>query len=791
MSPNKENNLIDTDDLRIIGKFLSKNWFLLILLPGIAASLAYVYTYRLPNIYAAKTEIMIKSQESSMMESSLVGGSNPYARIYQQYGNMQDQKRVITSYDLAEKAIKKLDLGVSYYIVGRLKTTEQFHNTPFFIKVHSVNSSMYEIPIEFKILNAEEYSLTFEKGEEVISNTHTFNEEAKTTSYALTTYANLNDRGVNTLREIDYQVVFHSMGTLVSKFTNSITLEDEAYTSILKIQVTDYIPARAKTFLDTLSKVYIDYTLEKEVSINENTLRYIEKQLAEVTDILDSIELELENYKAQQSVLNISREEEEYFNQLAQFEQEKRLLKLKLESLYSLETYIITNDEEPLVPPSLYILDDDFLKSSINELYTMQITRSEELFGKTESSDAIMYGDQRLENLKNTILIYLDKSKIAVKEKMEQINVQIADLTVLIRNVPKTQRDILNIQRKIAVNEKMYLFLLENRASTVIARASILPESTIIEKARSLGVIGPNKSRTIILAIGAGFLLAALIGFIRFLFFDRIESTRELKKVTQLSVISGIPVYEGDSKGKVEVVASPRSGVAEAFRSIRANLQYYGRISGHRTILVTSLHPGEGKTFVSTNLSIILAKANKKVIIVDFDLHKPKVNQRLGIENNKGVSSFLIGKEKLENIIHKNVIENLDVITAGPVPPNASEIIISERTEQLIDSLKEMYDYVIIDTPPLLLISDSQVLVNFVDMALFVLNSQKASREGVRYLEEFVNKLETKSTALILNNIKTQRLRYYYGKVSGKYGYNYGGDYGYGYGSENYRSDDD
>ena len=133
MSPNKENNLIDTDDLRIIGKFLSKNWFLLILLPGIAAAMGYIYTYRLPNVYAAKTEIMIKSQESSMMESSLVGGSNPYARIYQQYGNMQDQKRVMTSYDLTEKAIKKLDLGVSYFIVGRLKTTEQFHNTPFFI----------------------------------------------------------------------------------------------------------------------------------------------------------------------------------------------------------------------------------------------------------------------------------------------------------------------------------------------------------------------------------------------------------------------------------------------------------------------------------------------------------------------------------------------------------------------------------------------------------------------------------------------------------------------------------
>jgi capsular exopolysaccharide synthesis family protein len=701
---------------------------------------------------------------------------------------MQDQKRVIKSYDLIEKAVEKLDLGVSYFIVGRLKTTEQFHNTPFFLKLNSVNSSVYEKTIDFKILSVDEYSLTYEKGDEVITNIHRFNEAVNTTSYSLITYANLTDKAVSTLTDIDYQVVYHSINSLVNTFSRSITLEDEPYTSILKVQVTDYIPARAKTFLDTLSKVYINYTLEKEISINENTLIYIEKQLSEVTQILDSIELELENYKASQSILNISREEEEYFNQLAEFDKEKRALKLRLESLYSLETYIITNEGEPLVPPALYILDDDFLKTSINELYTMQISRSEELFGKTEDSQAILYSDKKLESLRGTILVYLEKSKIAITDKIGQINVQISELTALIRDVPKTQRDILNIQRKIAVNEKMYLFLLENRASTVIARASILPKSTIIEKARSLGVIGPNKTRTIILATGAGFLLAALIGFIRFLFFDRIESTRELKKITNLSVISGIPVYEGDAKGKVEVEASPRSGVAESFRSIRANLQYYGRVSGHKTILVTSLHPGEGKTFVSTNLAIILAKANKRVIIIDFDLHKPKVNVRLGIDNDKGISSYLIGKETLPDIIKRGVHKNLDVIPAGPVPPNASEIIISDKTEQIIDELKEMYDYVIIDTPPLLLISDSQVLVNHVDMALFVLNSQKASREGVKYLEEFVNKLDTKSTALILNNIKIQRWKYYYGKVSGKYGYIYGD--GYGYGSENYKSDD-
>jgi len=782
MSSNKENNLIDTDDLRIVGKFLSKNWHFLILFPGIAAVFAYIYTYRLPNIYAAKTEIMIKSQESSMVESNLVGNANPYARIYQQYGNMQDQKRVLTSYDLTENTLKKLDLGVSYFIVGRLKSTEQFNSTPFLVKLKSVNGYLYEKPIDFKIIDKFTYSFSFEKGDDVITEVHRFNEEVKTIMYDLICYANLSDRAVTTLKEIEYQVVFHNMNSLVRKFTGSISIEDEPYTSILTIQVTDFIPARAKTFLDTLSKVYIEYTLEKEISINENTQKYIEKQLGEVTEILDSIEIELENYKARQSILNISREEDEYFQQLSEFDKEKRQLKLSLESIYSLETYIITTDGEPLVPPAIYMLDDDFLKTSINELYSLQISRSQELFGKKEASAKILYEDEKMKNMRKTILVYLEKTKIAITDKIKGVNNQINELTALLREVPKTQRDILNIQRKIEVNEKLYLFLLENRASTVIARASILPESSIIEKARSIGVIGPNKSRIIILATGAGFLLAAFIGFIRFMFFSKIESTRELKNMTDLSVISGIPIYDTNAKGKLEVLASPRSGVAEAFRSIRANLQYYGRVSGHKTILITSLHPGEGKTFVSTNLAVILAKAGKKVILLDFDLHKPKVGKRLGIENDKGVSSYLIGKEKIEDIINSSGLENLDVITSGPVPPNASEIIISDQTDILINEVKKIYDYVIIDTPPVLLLSDSQVLVNHVDMALFVLNSQKATREGLKFLEEFVEKLRTKSVALILNNIKIKRWKYYYGKISGKYGYIYGDGYGYGYG---------
>jgi len=788
MDPQKEHSLIDADDMRIIGKFISKNWLLIALLPAIAAIVSYVYTYRLPDIYAAKTEIMIKSQESSMVESNLVGATNPYARVYQQYGNMQDQKRVIRSFDLVAKAVSKLDLGVSYFIVGRLKTTEQFQNPSFTIDVKSINSFLYEKSIDFKIINKDEYSLSYLKGDEQVTVVHNFNEEVTSLDYNIITNADLSNRELSTLEDIEYQVVFHSTGSLVSKFVSSMELEDEPYTSILRIQVTDYIPARAKLFLDTLSSIYIDYTLQKEVSINENTLLYINKQLEEVTYILDSLEMNLEKYKANQAILNISREEEEYFNQLTDFEKENRMLELRLSSIFSLREYIITNEEDPLVPPSLYMLDDDFLKSSINELYTMQIGRSEELFGKTESSQSVRMGDKKMEDLRSTILIYLDKTQKAIYIKMDDLSKQINSIKELIRDVPKTQRDLLNIERRIQVNEKMYLFLLEKRAATVIARASILPESSILEKARPMGVVGPNKTRTIIMATGAGFLLAVLIGFIRFVFFNRIETTRELKAITHLPVITGIPTFEDETGGKIEVVAQPKSAVSEAFRSIRANLPYFSKNKDFKTILVTSLHPGEGKTFVASNLAVMLAKAGKKVLLLDFDLHKPKVHKRFNLKNERGASGYLSGQYSSDEIVNTQVVKNLDIITGGPIPPNASEIILSDQTNVLLSEAREKYEYVIIDTPPLMLISDSQVLVNHSDMALFVLNSKKAHRDGVKYLEEFVDKLENTNVGLILNNIQVKKWRYYYGKMTGNYGYGYSDGYMYHYGSKEEKS---
>jgi capsular exopolysaccharide synthesis family protein len=309
-----------------------------------------------------------------------------------------------------------------------------------------------------------------------------------------------------------------------------------------------------------------------------------------------------------------------------------------------------------------------------------------------------------------------------------------------------------------------------------------VPETNVVEKARSLGVIGPDRQKYIYISLGVGFVLSLIIGFLRTMFFERIENTKELKVATRLPVIGGVPFYDQANDFPIAIVKSPRSNISESFRSVRTNLQFILGNEGSKVILVSSLHPGEGKTFVTVNIAATLAKADKKVIILDFDLHKPRIHKVFGLSKMDGVSNYLVGQKHWKETVIHHEIKNLDFVLSGPIPPNASELVLSKKIDVLIEELKAEYDYILIDTPPLALISDALVLMNKVNLSFCVLNTQKATKQGVRFLEETFTQNDISHVSLLLNNIKQNRWRYYYAKYAYKYGYGYVYGYGYGYG---------
>jgi capsular exopolysaccharide synthesis family protein len=271
-----------------------------------------------------------------------------------------------------------------------------------------------------------------------------------------------------------------------------------------------------------------------------------------------------------------------------------------------------------------------------------------------------------------------------------------------------------------------------------------------------------------------------LFVFIRVLFYDRVENAEQLTAATHVPVFGEVIASEKAEENYVVVDSDPKAAITESFRTIRTNLEYLPTSDTGRAVMVTSYRPNEGKTFCSVNLAAILAKAGKKVLLLELDLHKPKVGEGLKMSSKLGISTILIGKADIPECILHTSIANFDVILSGATPPNASELILSEHLQRLFDFGRQHYDYVLIDTPPVGLITDALLMMKQVDATLFVINTRFANKDHLRNAMQVQQAAPSTNFGFILNGVRMKKSKYYYNT---NYGYGYRYAYGYGYGS--------
>lgn len=784
--PQQRGSIIDAKDLRYFIRIVSKNWYFVVIALLLSAVMSYLYSYKLPDIYGATTQIMLKDNEVYDYQSQV------YKTLgYQQsYTDIVNQKRVLTSYDLVDATLAKLDFDVSYYIVGRFKTTQVYAALPFTVHMDILDPQLYERPFDLHVLDSSKYELSFDRSGKLVTQEFRFDEEVRDPGnqfmlrVARSPYS--GGAGLERATGTDYQFIKHERSSLVKKYKSRINVENQEFTTILDVTAEDEVGVRAKMFLDTLSKVYIQYSLQSEFDINQNTMTYIDRQLAEVTVILEQHEDELQSYKESKDILNLGREEGLYFTEMVGFDHQRRARELEVQSLNDLEDYILSNNDGKLLPPAIFIAEDVFLQKTLGLLYSMQMDRNKDMFTGTADNIAIQRLDSVIQMNKANLLAYIKNARSAIKGKIGDLQEQVGDYESMIRKLPKSQRDILNIERRMQVNERMYLFLLEKRASTVIARAGIIPKTKVIESARSLGVVRPDKMKIFYTFMLGGGVLSMLVVFVRVMFYDRIENADQLKEHTTLPIFGEIINSEKAEENYVVVDSDPKSAITESFRTVRTNLEYVeGEPGRGKVVLVTSYRPNEGKTFCSVNLTAILAKAGKKVLLLELDLHKPKVSTGLGMTSTIGLSTVLVGKANWREVVMPTQFENFDVILSGPTPPNASELVLSKHLGELFREAALEYDYVLIDTPPVGLITDALLMMRHVDATLFVVNTRFASKDHVLNALEVLQANPAKNTGFILNGVRIKKSKYYYNTNYGygyRYAYGYGSGYGYGYG---------
>jgi len=578
-----------------------------------------------------------------------------------------------------------------------------------------------------------------------------------------------------------YYFYFESSEALANFYRNKLIVSPvDKEATLLNLSVSGPVPQQEADYLNKLMDVYISQGLEIKNQIADSTIKFIDRQLDIISDSLKKAEDNLQNFRLENKLVDISKEGSIIQGKLEEFENEKSSLRLQYQYYQYLKEYIETKNESgDIIAPAIMGVKDQSLSRLVQELSLAQKKRndfalnfSKEIPPSSLLEDNIKVARQTLsENVKSDIE-NVEREIIALDERINKANDEVEKL-------PVTERRLLGIQRKFDLNNTVYTYLLEKRAETGIAKASNVSNSKIIDRAETYNSyqISPRTKGNRMKAFILGFLIPGIFITILYYLNNRIIDNGDILKRTKVPILGYIS--HSESKKEIPVIDNPGSALAESFRSVRTSLKYLIKDCEHPIIVMTSTISSEGKTFMSVNLAAITAMLGKKVLLIGLDLRKPRIHRILGISNDEGMSTYLSNNCEYKDVIRETGIKNLFYAVSGPVPPNPAELINGEKMKIFLERAREEYDFIIIDTPPIAVVSDTLLLADFVDINIFVVRQRFSSKNTLELIQELYQGEKLKNMGIIINDISLTGYYGYglrYGYYKG-YGYTYGRDY--------------
>lgn len=802
-TPQQNNETQSVDIKQLIFIFLS-HWYLFLGGVILALAVGFVVNYFKPRVYQTSGTVLIKDASSgydatSIMTNSAFGG----------YQKVDNEIAILKSYTLTERVIKKMDLEVTYMEKGRVRKVELYKTSPFTVEfdrsvpqavglvyeVVSISDGKMIIHGTAKGLNVYDYAL----------NQFMYSDPKK--EIDVTTECKLGemmDNGYNRFRIVmndkynpekdsnrKFSFWLNSYVGLVrqmSGFTASATSKQAA---VISIVTHGHNKQKIVDFVNTLMDEYVSRGLEKKNYVSESTIAFIDNELEGIQETLSTAEIELKDFREQNNVINIDLQASQIYTNLRALEKQRSEISVNLKIYKRLQDYIQAqiDDPENLAAPSTMGIVDPLLNSLANDLVNLAQAKSTQLLTQTEQHPQVIKINEQIVTTKKALLENVNNLVENTSMSLAEIERQIAVFENESIHLPKKQQEFINYQRNFHFSEDTYKYLMQRRAEAQILKASNTPDNEVLDYARLERTImtAPRTSMNYLIALIMGLLIPAVYLFLKDYFNMTIGDRKDVEKLTSFPVIG--QVAQISNKDPLVVINSPKSPVAESFRAIRTNIEFMTQGKSQSTILVTGDMQSVGKTFNSINIASIYALYGKKTVLLGFDLRKPKLFQEFGLSNSVGITSFLSNREPFEKVIQTtNKVSNLDIITSGPIPPNPAELIASEKCDEFFKLLKERYDYIIIDTPPLGLVTDAFLLMRFADAKVFIV------RQGVTNKNIFnsvIKDLENRKLdmSIVINGIETQKG--YYGKRYGYGHYRYGYGYAYGYGYGRYGSKGD
>ncbi|MGV3558402.1 GumC family protein [Larkinella arboricola] len=744
-------------DLRImLMRYLRKwPWFVLSLVLALAG--AYVYLLYQPPVYKVHASLMIKDEKKNGLSGD---GIMKELNLFGNNKVIENEMKILTSFTLMDRVVNNLGLDVRYFIPTGTYNEEVYEKSPIRIILENPNSQIYSDELEISFVNDKVVQLN--------GVSYPVNQSLKTPYGQIRIFTR---RPVNsTTPSIVAMVQPHSK--VVNAYLKSLKVEPALKeSSVLEMSLSESVPDKGEIILSQLISEYNKEAISDKNQEANNMLRFIEERLNLISGELSSVEKEVEQYKSTQGITDLSTQAQTFLTNVQTNDAQLNEVNMRLAGLNEIEQYIQKQSSEKGIAPATLNLNDPVLNGLLTKMSDLELKREESSRIMAPNSPLLQSLDNQLRTLKASISDNVQNIRQQLVSSRNQLLANNRRIESMIRTVPGKERALLNITRQQVIKNGLYTYLLQKREETALSAAAAVSDSRIVDKPRTDDIpVAPVGKTTYLLFSILGLLVP--VGFItaKDLMNNRVLRRSDVEEATQTPILGEIVKSRQNSGDNLVFKPRMQSVIGEQIRALRTNLQFMrSDPMKSQVLLFTSSISGEGKSFISLNLGASLALVDRSTVILEMDMRKPKLHQSLHMENRMGLSNYLIGEATIDDLLRPIAgYENYFIITAGPLPPNPAELLSSPRLAQLFDELKARFDYVLVDSPPVGLVTDSQLIAPFADATMYLIRHDHTPKNHLRMVDALYREQRFQKLNIILNGVGEGE-SYYYNYGYGNY----------------------
>ncbi len=756
---NKKDNFAD------IRKILMKalhNWYYFLGVLLIAFAVAYFANKYTRSVYIVTSKVLVKSRGDGSTAAGFLYGSDISSDIVTE----GVESHYLRSYPIISKTIRRLKFTHRFSVEDEIGTKLAYGWEPAEMQIDSlIERQHYGRAYQFVVTDQDHFKF-YEK--EDLGGSNTLYEFGQTVDYNGFIFRAKKKKNYDYQRILNQEFTFslRHPDYLTNEYINKLIVKAGADGAVIDISLVGTIPSREINFIRNLIRVYQEDELERKNEQANKTISFIEEELKRITDSLNLIETQVVSIR-QQASPQLSQNAAALYGRLDNAEVELSQYDNKLRIYQEiLNTVTQSYNFDDLSGLAALGVDDAGLKRLIDNLVAEQsrIDQNQQNAGQNTNNPFVQKARDNVERYKTSIMESINNLIATAQRNKGRIQSRASKIRSEIYSAPSAQKTLGNVERLNKISENLFILYNTKKAEAEVAAASASTDLQIIDPPMPQG--GPIKQdkRNYLIAFFLGFTLPLVFIIIKDFLSNKVASKEDVESYTNIPVLGQI-WRSTKNKGMLVVNDNPKSPVAESFRSIRSNLNFFTSEVDNKVFVITSSISGEGKTFSSINLSTVFAFSSKKIVLIGADLRKPKIFGDFGLKNEVGLSNYLSGSAFKSEIIQSTEIPYLDIISSGPVPPNPSELLMNSKMAELVSELKKDYEYVLIDTAPLGLVTDAFILMNHADHTIFMVRQNYTPTEAVKNVQELYQSGKLKNVSILFNDVKDQ---------SNNYGYGYG-----------------